>query len=129
MSTNIINLLCDQPHLLSATFDINGRAYQVMIDTGATISCLPEQGDVLKHTQSKMENANLVVELAGDKIEYINKKVKMNVKPTGSNAACHPAYFYVQKGTDIFGFQALIGLKHLKLFELQIEVKNGSIHI
>lgn len=64
-STNIISLLNhEQSYLLSAIFEINGSSFQVMIDTGASISCLPELGKVLSTSRRKTENANLLVQVA-----------------------------------------------------------------
>lgn len=128
--SQIVNLSSDEPHLLSAIFDINGRAYQVMIDTGATISCLPENGEIMQHLQDKIEKANLTVELATGAIEYVKKKTRARIRPTGSAVKAQPVQFYIQSGAkDIFGYHALIGLKHLMLFDLRIDVKEGKIYI
>lgn len=126
----IINLLSEQPHLLAAYFEINGCAYQVMVDTGATISCLPEHGEVLKSSTQRISDANLLVELANGGKEHVNKKTKVRLRPAGSTASPKEAQMYITNGVDhIFGFHALIGLKHLKMFELDINVKDGKILI
>lgn len=128
--TDIMNILSGHPHLLSATFDINGRACQVMIDTGATISCLPEHGDIMTHTRNKPQRANLVIELANGKVEHVNKRIRVYIRPSGSRTLAAPAEFYIQNGArSIFGYQALIGLNHLKLFDLQISTVNGHVTI
>lgn len=111
-------------------FDINGQAYRVMIDTGATVSCIPEFGDIMKYSRARLEKANLTVELANGVTSHISSKVKGFLRPAGSSVRPQQVQFYVQSNSrDLFGFHALIGLKQLKLFELQIRFKNGTICI
>lgn len=127
---DIINLLCNKMYLLSATFEINGRQCQVMVDTGATISCLPEYGEVLKHTCFSPEKTNVLVKMANGCDEHISAKVRAAIKPACSAVKPRVAQFYIQSGAkDIFGYEALIGLKQLKLFDLDIITKNDKIKI
>lgn len=122
--------MSDQPHLLSAIFEVNGCPYQVMIDTGATTSFIPEHGEIMKLSLMHVEPANLMVELADGKTEHISKKMQAMIKPIGSNCRPEKVYFYIQnRHHDIFGYHALIGLKHLKLFELSIDVIQGKIYV
>lgn len=123
-------MLSDEPHLLSAEFEINGHPYPVMIDTGATISCIPEFGSIIKNSRTKLEKANVEVNLANNAIKKLNKKFQAILRPAGSTKKPRVVQLYVQNNVrDIFGYQALIGLNHLKLFELDINIKNGVIHI
>lgn len=124
----IINLLSAEPHLLAADFEINGKTYQVMVDTGATISCVPEHGQILRSSRAKLSEANLIVELANGGVEHVDKKTKVFLRPAGSTVQPKPALVYVTNGVQhLFGFHALLGLKHLKLFELNILVRDGRI--
>ena len=104
LNVQIINLLSNQPQLLPAIFEINGRTYQVMIDTGATISTIPEHSEILKVAQVKIKRANVLVELAGRSKEHLNKKCKLHIRPSGSTITSVQAIFYIypNKG-DIFG--------------------------
>lgn len=125
-----MNLLIDEPHLLSASYEINGQSYQVMIDTGATISCIPEHGKIAELSRSRIEKANLAIQLPNGNTEYVSKKIRSLIRPKGSKAKPLEAQLYVQDNiSHIFGFHALLGLKHLKLFELSIDIKDGKIHI
>lgn len=126
---HVIHLL-SKIHLLSASFEINGQPYEVMIDTGATISCLPQHGQILRNTHYQPEKANLLVKMANGKDEHIGEKIKARIRPTGSTAEPKLAKFYIQPGIkDIFGYHALIGLKQLKLFNLDIKTNNDKILI
>lgn len=117
-------------YLLSATFEINGRECQVMVDTGATISCLPEYGEILKRTCFHPEKTNVLVKMANGCDEHISAKVKAAIKPACSAVKPRVAQFYIQSGAkDIFGYEALIGLKQLKLFDLNIITKDDKIKI
>lgn len=126
----IINLLSNETHLLSALFEINGRPYQVMIDTGATISCIPEYGEIMKHKTSRLEKTNVLVKLANGKEDCIHFKLKAAIRPSGSTSKPQTGQFYILSGKrEIMGYQALIGLKHLKLFDLSIYTKDKKIFI
>lgn len=123
-------MLSDEPHLLSAKFEINGLTFPVMIDTGATISCVPEYVDLIRYSQPKLEKANITINLANNSIEHVSKKIRAYIRPFGSTREPRIVQLYVQdKAKDIFGYQALIGLNHLKLFQLNIDIKNGVICI
>lgn len=127
---SVINLLSSKTYLLSASFEIDGRLYEVMIDTGASISIIPEYGDIIQRTKSKLEKSNIIVTLADGRDEHINSKVKVTFRPKGSSVEPRMAYFYVQPGAkDIFGYKALIGLKQLKLFDLNISTQGDKIRI
>lgn len=127
---HLLNSLADEQHLLSAIFEINGRICQVMIDTGATISCIPENGEIMKHARKRLEQANLQIKLADGSSTYVDKKVRLSTRPAGSNTKPFLIPFYVQNNSsDIFGFQALIGLRHLKLFQLDITMNDGKVSI
>lgn len=129
--TNIISLLNhEQSYLLSATFEINGRSFQVMIDTGASISCLPELGQVLSSTKTKTESANLLVQVADGATVHLNKRTRALIRPSGSRVLPKEVLFYIQPRTrDIFGYHALLGLKHLMLFEIDIIFRDAKILI
>lgn len=127
---SIINTLADEQHLLSAVFEINGRVCQVMVDTGATISCIPEHGEIMKHARNRVEKTNLTVQLANNATETIDKKIKAHMRPAGSKTPPSQVQFYIHPNMkDIFGFQALLGLNCLKNFDLQIETRDNTIYI
>lgn len=78
----------DGPHLLSAMYEINGHLYRIMIDTGATVSCVPEFGEIAK--LARAEKANILIELAHGGIEHVNKKIKAYIRPGSSNVKPKP---------------------------------------
>lgn len=128
--TNAINLLSKKVCLLSASFEVNGYNYDVMIDTGASISLLPEFGAIMKKPLHKMEKTNMLVTLANGKDDHISSKIKALIKPKASLVAPRLVKFYIQPGAkDILGYHALIGLNHLKLFDLNISSKDDRIRI
>lgn len=99
-------------YLITAYFDFNGKIVPVMVDTGATISCLPENGMVLQHIKPKILTANLNVNLADGSMSHVNKKVDVLVKPTNSTnrEPYEVAPFYITNNcSNILGYQALIG--------------------
>jgi ribonuclease HI len=104
----------------------------VMIDTGATISCLPEKGLIMKRCSPKTSSANLNVKLADDSYSHMSEKTEVTLKPMNAseNEAYQRAQFYIQKGaTEIFGHQALIGLNVFSLFNLHITSSNCIIQV
>lgn len=101
-----------------------------MVDTGATISCIPEHGDIMKRSQAKIEKANLTVQLACGAQEHINKRIRAQIKPHRSEGKTEEVYLYVQNNAkDIFGYDALLGLKHLKIFNINIRFIKGDVMI
>jgi len=128
--THVIHLLRDKPILLSAQYEIDGFRYEVMIDTGATISCIPEHGKIAQRSQYKSTRANVLVEMAGGSTETMDRKITANIKPACKNCSYKATTFLIQKGrTDILGYEALIGLKELKLFDLQFRIVRGKFTI
>lgn len=125
----IVNLLKnEQSYLLSAMFNINGNSYRVMIDTGASISCLPELGKVLRDPQTKLESANILVQVADGNTVHLRKRARVVLKPEGSSVRPKEVLFYIQpKERDIFGYDALLGLKHLMMFDIKIEFRDEKI--
>lgn len=125
-----LGFLSNEPKLLTAKFIINNAIHQVIIDTGATISCLPEYGQIMKYTKAKCKPASLNVHLANDKIIHINKKISMSVKPIGSNVPSVEVPFYITNEiSQILGHEVLLGLNHLRLFNLRIDIRDGNISI
>lgn len=125
-----IGLLKEEPHLLTASFEINGSLYPVLVDTGANISILPEKGSILAKVTEKFTPASLNVKLADNGISHINKKIRMQIRPKGSTE--HPVSipFYVINGaTKVVDHEALFGLNALKEFDLRIDIQNGRISV
>lgn len=101
-----------------------------MIDTGASISCIPEHGYIMQNFKGRLEKTNILVKLANGKEDYIKYKIKAAIKPQGSTDKPQMAHFYIQSNRrDILGYQALIGLNHLKLFDLSIATRDNKILI
>lgn len=120
----IIGTLNHEHRLLTAYFDICGELVPVMIDTGATISCLPGNGIIMRKCKPRLLPASLNVQLADDTTVHVDKKVLVPIKPKHSNKPPVGAQFYVQGTAEcIFGYEALIGLNNLSLFDLEIKVK------
>lgn len=101
-----------------------------MIDTGATISCVPENGEIMRYARNRVEKANLAIKLADGSSGYIDKKIRVHMRPAGSRSKPVQVSLYVQNNIyDIFGYQALLGLRQLKLFDLEIAMNNGKVYI
>lgn len=119
-----------QPKLLTAKFEINGKIYSVVVDTGATISCIPEKGKIAKESGLVMKQANLNLKLANDQIVHVGKSVDVHIRPINSSVAPKPITCYVHENAyEILGNEALIGLNILSLFDIGINAKNGKFSI
>ena len=117
-------------HLLIAYFELCNETFPIVVDTGATISCLPERGVLMTKYKFARRAANLNVQMANNGIIHMPDKVEVPIRPTG--AECEPVLttFYVARGEkNIIGYEALVGLEQLKLFDLQIRFSNGKVHI
>ena len=126
----LAGLINKGPCLITAQFEISGTVYPVIIDTGATVSFIPERGNVLSMAPHKIMPANLNVILADDSSTLIDKKVTLPIRPCGSRGKSHHATFYIHNNSDqVLGHAALLGLDHLKLFDLQIYVENGKFKV
>lgn len=124
------NLLTSSVRLLSASFEINGRNYEVMIDTGASISLIPEFGEIMKKPLYNIEKTNVLITLANGKDDHINSKIKAMMRPKSSLVKPSLVKFYIQPGAkDILGYHALIGLNQLRLFDLNISTRDDRILI
>ena len=129
-STSPIASLPAGPDLLSAIVEIDGLHHRVMVDTGASVSLIPEYGLIMQRMRSPILTANLQVQLVGGSCKNIGRKVAVNFRPAGSCCRYEKATFYVHDDIeDIFGFDALIGLVHLKLFDLVFQTKSGQFKI
>lgn len=116
-----------QSCLLTAYFEIHGLILPVVVDTGATISCIPENGMLMKRFKLKVLPANVNVMLGDNTTTHIDKKVCVPVKPMGSTLQSKTTTFYLHsKDENILGYEALIGLTSLKLFDLDIRFQNDA---
>lgn len=127
---NIIGLLYEKPRLLVAQFEINNVIYPVIIDTGATISVLPSDGAILSSKNVLTQSASLNIKLADNRIEHIDRKALLLIKPTGCNLKPVQASFYIQPSVKrVLEHEALIGLNCLRQFNLDIKSRNGMLTI
>ena len=104
----------------------------MMIDTGATISCLPGKGIIMERCKPKVSPASLNVQLADDSYTHIDKKAELAVRP--HHSAPHEGYktapFYIQdRCSHIFGHQALIGLNVFRLFNLHVISRDCKVSV
>lgn len=126
----MIGRISHDPVLLIAEFEVNGRDISVVIDTGASISVLPENGMILAARNIKLQPANLNVTLADDQIVNLRRKTSLGIKPRGSTKHSQLATFYVtEEAKDVLGHQALLGLNALRLFDIEINVNNKIISV
>lgn len=103
-----------------------------MVDTGATISCLPEKGIIMTKLRPKLIAANLNVKLADETVTHVDKKVDLHVKPIYSapNEGYKVVPFYITNNcTNIFRHEALIGLNAFKLFNLTVSCLDHTVQI
>lgn len=127
---DILGLLNQEPKLLTAQFYINNKIYPVIIDTGATISCIPEYGEILRNSKLPIRKTSVNCYLANDGLVHINKKIYASVKPVNSTSSPTNLPFYINNGiSKILDHEALFGLNHLRSFNLHIEFVNGRISI
>lgn len=113
-----------------ARFVINSKLYNIIVDTGATLSLIPERGQLVRELNIKFKSANVNVTLADASNTYIDKKAELYIKPFGAKFESTRTNFYVNNGAkDILGYPALIGLSQLKLFPLNIKTSENGIEI
>lgn len=99
-----------------------------MVDTGANISILPENGSILKKIGHNFKPASINIQLADNAFSHINKKVKLYIRPEGAKEQPVATTFYVLNDVaKVVGHDALFGLNILKLFDLRIEIQKGKI--
>lgn len=119
-----------QPCMLTAYFDIGHIILPVIVDTGATISVIPENGLIMKRLRPKIKTANLNVIMADNFKSHMDKKVSLPVRPKGSKVSHKDVNFYVHNGADkIIGAEAIIGLDQLMQFDIQIKFHRGIAQI
>lgn len=100
-----------------------------MIDTGVTVSSIPENGNKLFNHPRKFSSTSLNVTSGDDSKAYVDKKVTLPIKPKGSSQY-QVVPFYVQNTSrNILGYDALLGLDHLKRFRLSLYVVNRRFRI
>lgn len=126
----IAGLMNKGPCLITVEFEVSGSIHPVIIDTGATVSFVPENGTILKSAQHKILPANLNVILADDSSTLIDKKVILPIRPRGLREKPKMFPFYIHNNCDkVLGHAALLGLDHLKSFNLRIYVEKGKFKV
>lgn len=128
---DLVGLLGEGPRQLIANYEINNRIYKVIVDTGATISILPQKGTILASIpQSDIKQTNLKVILADEGTKHIDKKIMILVRPQDSSRGKQYSCFYINDNTDkILGYDALIGLNIIRAFDIDIKVRQGLTQI
>lgn len=122
--------LSQDPHLLTALFELDGETVPVIVDTGATISFIPENGIILRKHKLRSCTTNINVLLADGAVIHIDRKVMIPLKPSGSQVMPQTVPFYINKDADkVLGHEALLGLNVLKLFRLDINFGDNKIRI
>jgi ribonuclease HI len=126
----ILASINSEPCLLTAYFEVCGQTMPIFVDTGATISFIPENGLIMKTHRLKTRLANMNVTLADNTIAHIDKKVEAFIRPSGDSQRPKPVTFYICNDVaNIMGHHALIGLDQLKLFDLNIRCDSKNITI
>lgn len=82
---NQLGSIKGEPRLLLAYCELSGDIYPIVVDTGATISCLPDRGRLMTRLNLKRHAANLNVQMANNNIVHINEKVTIPIRPAKSN--------------------------------------------
>ena len=78
-----------------------------MVDTGATVSFLPERGRLLEKFNFSIESTSFNVQLADNAIVHVNQKVKIPLKPYHSQEASKLATFFIcPLESKILGYEA-----------------------
>jgi hypothetical protein len=109
------------PCLLIAYFELCDVVLPVIVDTGASISCLPELGVLMKTKRLPIKKANLNTIMADNYVVNMDKRVTIPVRPKGETRAPEMVNFYITNGEEkLLGYDAIIGLDSLRLFDLQI---------
>ena len=90
-----------------------------MVDTGASISCLPGDGEIMKHARNRIEKTDMTLLMANQDKQKVTGKITAHVRPAGAKMKPTQMKFYILPGrTEMFGYEALIGLPQLIEFNL-----------
>lgn len=115
-----------QSSLLIAEFEFFGRIIPVIVDAGATISTVPENGWVMSLNRFPIRPANVNITLGDNTVTHVDKKVLIPIKPARSRSVEQLATFYVENSEHkVLGYEALLGLNSLQLFNLDIQFLDG----
>lgn len=130
MSKHTMNINSEDPRLLIAKFEINDRIFSCIVDTGATTSFIPENGNVMRYNRLEIEPTNLNVQLGNNDYTHVNKKTELTYRPYKSTQQLTKSTFYICDAMNyILGHDALIGLKQLKMFEFDLLIRKGRVVI
>lgn len=125
-----IGVIQDQPRLLIASFEFNGMIAPVIIDTGATISIVPEHGTIMAKLQPKPKQANVSLSMADEGIVHVNQQVSFNIRPATTQIKPIKVSMFVANNTKtVLGHAALLGLDVLKQFDLNIKFNNNQVRM
>lgn len=127
-----LGLINAPPCLLIAYFELCDVVLQVIVDTGASVSCLPELGVLMKSKRFPIKKANLNAIMADNYVVNIDKRVTIPVRPRGETRPPEMVNFYITNGQEkLLGYDAIIGLDSLRLFDIQIrfDCKEAKLYL
>lgn len=78
----------------------------VMVDTGATISCLLSHGFIMNKYRPKQAAVYIKLQLADDTTIYLDKIVHLPLKPKGAKESKEATFYLQNNCSSIFGYEA-----------------------
>lgn len=102
---------------------IGNRKVNVIIDTGASASFLPQNGHVLSTISAETKQVKVIAKTANNSSLSLNAKVELLSKPVLATSSTQIAsYFVIPNRIDVLGQQAIIGLDICKLFNISVKM-------
>lgn len=127
-TVDVLASLQNEPRQLMAEYEIDDRVYKVIIDTGASISIIPEFGQIFRRIdRTKIKSASVEVVLADEGVKSIDLMAEVLYKPYPSNQSPLVTSFHVIRGkSHVLGYEALIGLNLMRSFNMDIKLREGK---
>lgn len=112
-------------NLIIGTFWIENKPYNVIVDTGASASFIPEDGCVLKQTDRDRNDVISTAKTADNETINITSSIELATSPMPNYIPQqNETYFIIPKRNNLLGQAAIIGLNLIKKFRIEIILKS-----
>lgn len=114
--------------LLTAKLTINHVEVSAVVDTGATVSFIPNMGIIMLTAQPKLEKASVKVQAADNTIIKITQKTKLAIRPSEVDMNYIVIkVLVVEDKTDVLGHDTILGNTDIVLLGFRIDNVDGHL--
>ena len=124
----VISCVSADSGLITADFSINGFIIPVIIDSGATASFVSQCGWLLEKGTGATYKTNVNVRTADNttlELRTIAELPTYVVRSQSNSLLCQ--FYVIPQRTDLLGYQAIIGIDLMKLFQISICSEAGMM--